>query len=60
MKVKSTQGGSLKEVAPGTARIINPAEDEATSAVEVAKADAKKNGGINTRPLNAYIAFRCE
>ena len=60
MKVKAPQYGRLMGSASGTAGIMLPTEDQVVAAFKVAKASVKKRGGFNTRPLNAYIAYRCE
>lgn len=60
MNVNSAELGSLNAVKPETAGTAIPTDEQASAASKVVKTTGKKCTGGNTRPLNAYIAYRCE
>lgn len=57
MKVKSAGYGRLKAVKSDTAGVMLPTDEQVSAAFKVVKPSGKKP---NTRPLNAYIAYRCK
>ena len=57
MKVKPSAYGRLKAVKSDTAGVMLPTDEQVSAAFKVVKPSGKKP---NTRPLNAYIAYRCK
>ncbi len=60
MKVNPSQYGRLAAVTPSSAGVMLPYKGQVSAASKIVKARGKKSNSTNTRPLNAYIAYRCE